>query len=708
MKIRNHLFLIALLCAALTSRQSIQAATLTVTSANDSGPGSLRQAILDASSGDMINFAAGITTINLLSDELLIDKNLTITGPGADRLTVRRSTNAPEFRIFNITSGTVFISRLTISNGSVSGFDGDGDGGGIRSAGVLTLAHCTISANQADGTELVGGRGGGVLNDSGTMTITRCIISNNSAQYTVGSSGDCAFGAGGGIMNYSGGSLTITYSTISGNSCSVDDGFGFCGSTVAGGGIRNSGSMTVTNCTISGNSIGGGSFVTAYGGGISNSGNLQITSSTIGYNSASADYEAFGGGIYGSGPTGSNSSIIALNSAPTGPDFTGGELQSMGYNIIGNNADAAISSQPTDQTGTPGSPIDPLLGPLHNNGGPTLTMALLAGSPAINRGDPNALPYDQRGYARLGIPDVGAFEFGGVAPPVATTNTAGNITSSSATLNGTVNPNGLTTTVHFQYGTTTHYGFTTGNRSYTGNTTQSVSANITGLTLNTTYHFRLVGTNNGGTSYGDDRTFRTFTATGPPVVTTSAATNVASFSATLNGSVYPHGLTTTVYFQYGTTTSYGLHTVPQSHTGNTYLNVSANISGLSASTTYHFRIVATNSFGTTHGGDRTFTTLSATGPPVVTTNPATLIASFSATLNGSLDPHGLPTNVYFQYGTTTSYGLHTVPQSQSGNTYRNVSANISGLTTHTTYHFRIVATNSAGTRFGSDRTFTTP
>src|SRR5438477_532967 len=194
---------------------------------------------------------------------------------------------------------------------------------------------------------------------------------------------------------------------------------------------------------------------------------------------------------------------------------------------------------------------------------------------------------------------------------------------------------------------------------------------------------------------------------GPPIVTTNPAGFIASFSAILKGSLNPDGLTTTIHFQYGTTTSYGLSTAPQNHTGNTYLNVSANISSLSASTVYHFRIVATNSAGTTFGSDRTFTTLSPTGPPVVTTNPATLIASFSATLNALLDPHGLTTSVHFQYCPTTGYGLTTVPQSQSGNTYRNVSANISSLTASTAYHFRVVASNSAGTTLGSDKTFTT-
>jgi hypothetical protein len=331
---------------------------------------------------------------------------------------------------------------------------------------------------------------------------------------------------------------------------------------------------------------------------------------------------------------------------------------------------------------------------------------------------PQAHPYVQNAFSCMGqYSDVTATSPEGInldvigydlVNVIVTTNAASSITSSSATLNGTVNPNGLTTMVHFEYGTTTSYGFTTVSQTKTGNTTQGVSANITALSPNTTYHFRLVGTNSGGTRHGSDRTFTTLSPTGPPVVATSAATNVASFSAALNGSVYPHGLTTSVHFQYGTTTSYGFTTAPQSHNGNTYLNVTANINALTASTIYHFRVVASNGGGTRFGSDRTFTTLTATGPPVVTTNPATNVTSSSARLNGSLDPHGLTTTVYFQYGSTTSYGHTTPTQSQTGNTYRNINANISGLSTHTTYHFRIVATNSGGTRFGSDRAFTTP
>src|SRR5205807_702 len=135
-------------------------------------------------------------------------------------------------------------------------------------------------------------------------------------------------------------------------------------------------------------------------------------------------------------------------------------------------------------------------------------------------------------------------------------------------------------------------------------------------------------TNSAGTTFGSDRTFTTLSPTGPPVVTTNPATLIASFSATLNASVDPHGLATSIHFQYGTTTSYGLTTVPQNHTGNTYLNVSANIRSLTAPSPYTTLFRSTNSAGTTFGSDRTFTTLSPTGPPVVTTNPATLIASF--------------------------------------------------------------------------------
>jgi Trypsin-like peptidase domain/Fibronectin type III domain len=147
-------------------------------------------------------------------------------------------------------------------------------------------------------------------------------------------------------------------------------------------------------------------------------------------------------------------------------------------------------------------------------------------------------------------------------------------------------------------------------------------------------------------------------------------------------------------------------------TGYQNLNVgnalSRTVTGLTASTPYYYRVRAYNGYGTSPNSNVvSVTTLAPTGPPVVITNPATLITSHSAKLNGSANPHGLSTTVYFQYGRTTSYGSRTANQTKTGNSYQNVSANISGLTAGTTYHFRIVGGNTAGTRYGGDRTFTT-
>jgi hypothetical protein len=147
-------------------------------------------------------------------------------------------------------------------------------------------------------------------------------------------------------------------------------------------------------------------------------------------------------------------------------------------------------------------------------------------------------------------------------------------------------------------------------------------------------------------------------------------------------------------------------------TGYQNLNVgnalSHGVAGLSQSTTYYYRVRAYNGSGTSGNSNVvSVTTLPPTGFPVVMTNPATLITSHSARLNGTVDPHGLSTTVYFQYGRTTSYGSRSPNQIKTGNNYQNVFVNISALSAHTTYHFRIVGTNTVGTRYGGDRTFIT-
>src|SRR5439155_557187 len=241
------------------------------------------------------------------------------------------------------------------------------------------------------------------------------------------------------------------------------------------------------------------------------------------------------------------------------------------------------------------------------------------------------------------------------APPIA--NAAMSIASNSFTANWS----SVSGATGYRLDVSPNSSFSTYVAGYQNlNVGNATSHSVTGLNASTTYYYRVRAYNGAGTS-GNSNVVNvtTLSPTGPPVVITNPATLIASFSATLNGSVDPHGLTTTVYFQYGTTTSYGLTTRSEERRVGKDRNVAANISSLAASTTYHCRIVAMNSAGTRYGSDMTVTTLSPTGPPVVITNPATLIASFSATLNGSVDPHGLTTTVYFQYGTTTSYGLTT-------------------------------------------------
>jgi hypothetical protein len=174
----------------------------------------------------------------------------------------------------------------------------------------------------------------------------------------------------------------------------------------------------------------------------------------------------------------------------------------------------------------------------------------------------------------------------------------------------------------------------------------------------------------------------------------------------LNGTVNPNGQATTVNYEYGTSTSYGTKTPAKSiGSGTGTVNVPALVTRLAGSTTYHFRLVATNVTGTTAGADQTFTT---TGRPLSHTGTATGVTNSSATLTATVDPSGHSTSWHFEYGTTTGYGTKTPAQS-AGSTVgaRPVSVAIAGLTPGTTYHFRLVATSSAGTGLGADATFAT-
>jgi hypothetical protein len=412
----------------------------TVTNLNDSGPGSLRQAILDAESlggNQTITFAQGVTGILSLATPLpSLNTNIDLEGPGAPSLTVKPMSGL-HIAMFDINnSATVTIAGLTVSGGEAP------NGGGIfNENGTVTVSNCVISGNTASaGLTTIGvlASGGGIFNKNGTVTVSNCLISGNTAS------------AGGGIANS--GTMTLSGSTVTGNSVAgtINDGFinGIPNpfahySPSAGGGIYNNGVLTIVNSTIAGNIAGGGS-----GGGIDNEfsnaatgffpGTVTVINSTVADNSASSYFfqplrptnsifPANGGGIMNKGgKVVLHNTVIARNTLTpvpgagvgTGPDVYGA-VGSQGYNLVGDGTGSSGFGAAGDQVGSAAAPINPLLSPLEQNGGPIPTLALLPGSPAIDRGDNTGAPAtDERGAPRIvnGTIDIGAVEYGSYVP----------------------------------------------------------------------------------------------------------------------------------------------------------------------------------------------------------------------------------------------------------------------------------------------------
>jgi hypothetical protein len=291
-----------------------------------------------------------------------------------------------------------------------------------------------------------------------------------------------------------------------------------------------------------------------------------------------------------------------------------------------------------------------------------------------------------------------------LVPPDATTGAASAITASSATLNGTVDPNGRAATFYFEYGESTSYGTKTSSRNAgTATTPQPEAAGISGLQAGHTYHFRIFASSDAGTSTGKDATFK---ASSAPTVITGDVTSVTPTSATLRGAVTPNGLSTTWWFEYGTSTHYGSKSSNQSAgSGSSARAVAAGVKNLRAATTYHYRLVAQNSSGRVAGGDRTFSTV---GAPLAQTGAAQSVGPDAAVVTGSLDTQGRPTTWWFEVGATTRYGTKTAAKSAAATAgVQSVSAVLTGLSTATTYHYRLVAKSDGGTTAGADATFAT-
>jgi CSLREA domain-containing protein len=413
----------------------VQAATITVNNTADvvanNGQCTLREAIINANNDDQsgstdctagagadtIVLQAGQTytlTIDTGADEdvaaendLDVTSEITIRGNGT---TIRRSTavmcnldgtdDAGEFRIFDVLAGgDLTLQQVTVRDGCADGTSLDDDGGGIRNEDTVTIENSTISNNQAEED------GGGILNDSGaTLNLTNTTVSDNRA------------GDSGGAIDDDGGTVTIMTSTLSNNRTDSND----------GGGIDNEGTLTITDSTLSNNRAGDDD------GGIWSDGMVTIENSTISTNEADDDGGGIrvssgtvdlsfvtivrnragddGGGIDNGDTVNIKESIVGNNTAPTGPNCDGG-VSDTGTNLA---TDGSCGVTVVPSTGAGGLN----LGGLGNNGGPTQTHALLAGSAAIDAASDcdnlaaATVMTDQRGITRpQGADcDVGAYE----------------------------------------------------------------------------------------------------------------------------------------------------------------------------------------------------------------------------------------------------------------------------------------------------------
>jgi hypothetical protein len=432
-----------------------------VQNTNDSGPGSLRQAILDSNTSanppDTIRFTSAVRgTIPLTSGQLEIEGALHIQGPGANDLAVVNAAPVPgpDTRIFFVHRGaTAAISALTMRGGDVEGGeDGNANGGGIFNQGSLTLKNSVVDSNlarAADGTPGGRARGGGIINLGGAVRLIRTTVSNNEARSGATQDSRGAYGSGGGIHNQ--GTLEIADSTIAGNQVRGGASFDLGGDALGGGISMRQGSATIRGSTISGNTtIPGAGEESSYseGAGIDAGAPVDITNSTIsdnvaqpGSTSGPSAYRAIGGGIHVDDNVSLMDVTVAYNSARIGANLYsdagiaslkgtivsnpqgGGDdcwdrypgTKSLGYNLEYHTSCHLFANG--DQSGS-----DPHLGPLQDNGGPTKTRAIPIYSEALDWGI-SVSATDQRGEKRPVLfpgprhlpsggdgSDVGAFE----------------------------------------------------------------------------------------------------------------------------------------------------------------------------------------------------------------------------------------------------------------------------------------------------------
>ncbi len=297
------------------------------------------------------------------------------------------------------------------------------------------------------------------------------------------------------------------------------------------------------------------------------------------------------------------------------------------------------------------------------------------------------------------------------------TGPVANLQPESATLTGSLAPNGFDTHYYFQWGTTTSYGNTSpeapGTDAGSEKGAVATSTELTGLTPNTTYHYRLVATNSFGSTFGADQKL---TTSGPPRITAKPVTAIGHETATLNAEVNPDEIETTYRFEYGEDTAYGQEAPiggADIGKGGAPVAVSASLSALKLGVTYHYRVVAENAFKTTTGPDQSFTTI----PPALTTSWASGVSATEATLNAEVNPLGNETTYYFQYGpqpcAPNPAGCTSTPAPPgedigAGEAAVTKTLKLTGLEPNSAYHFRVIAINALGEAASAEHTLSTP
>ncbi len=291
--------------------------------------------------------------------------------------------------------------------------------------------------------------------------------------------------------------------------------------------------------------------------------------------------------------------------------------------------------------------------------------------------------------------------------PTVTTTAASEVKPRSATFNGTIDAEGIASEYHYEYGLESTYGSSTADiGAGSGSVVGEAPGPVTGLTPNTTYHYRIVGSNASGSIVGEDQTLTSEAA--PPTVDGSPTfvSSITPTGASVHATVNPQHSLTSFRIEYGTSTAYG-SSAPEGGTEvgeqSTDQPVATTLTGLQPETLYHYRVSAEDGVeGAQSGTDATFITAPAAAAS------ASEVTTKQATLTATINPHGQATTYHFNYGPSSSYGASTPEvDGGSGNGIQSVSGHISGLTPGTSYHVQVIATTNGITRSGADGTFTT-